>query len=130
MNCVFCKQECVKTLDAQKAGNGWPDKWECDSHPYKIEYWQYIDKGGWGNREDNLRYDFKVKYKDKVYRFYFQMDKASMYGNKDIFRIEHIFDVNSNRMFSNGRLLELKFIPQHIKPENALQKLPILLLFS
>ena len=124
MKCVFCEQKCQMTSLADDDRNkSWPDKWKCDHHTVPVEYWTY--KFSFGKEQPfNIRYCFKVIYKSGMYRIYYQIDNGLLSKKNPIcFRVE--------KQFPNiSLILELDFLPLNITPENILEKLPTLILFS
>ena len=113
MNCSFCKNECGAIGD--------PMIWSCHNHPFMVNHWQYFNEEK--TREYNLRYQFWVKYKGKAYRFYFCVDdRRIMMHNKN----REYFSINEAEYL----VMRLAYIPTNITPENALQKLSTILVFS
>ena len=117
MNCVFCQRECIEIVEKYIRKN--PVKWKCNNHPFSVVYWKYTGK----DRKYNLRYDFYVKHNGKTYKFYFQVeDSPSMQiipGTREYFCINWTYKC----------IVQFAYLP-NITPENAMQKLSTILLFS
>jgi hypothetical protein len=86
----------------------------------------------WANEpEEALEWGFNITYKEKLFSFSYGIRLRTLDNGVyfDLSALELITMSNGDEMSKLSIILELDFIPD-ITPENALDKLPTLLVFS
>lgn len=114
MKCYYCQKEC-SSCDVPSTDHGW---WVCKNHP--CHAFQFIDKDG----AVDTRY-IRVFHNGNEYEIYFELKHNRT-------RIAQIFYDEEMAMGWIDFLKDLTFptILDSITPENANQKLELILVFS
>jgi hypothetical protein len=120
MKCYFCQQECVINKTTSVISG------LCSRHEHVINYYMWADEP-----EGALEWVFNITYKEKLFSFSYGMGLSGLDNGVyfDLSALELITMSNGDEMSKLSTILELDFIPD-ITPENALDKLPTLLVFS
>lgn len=115
MKCKFCQQECTVSVQAVSIVVE-----ACDRHPHRVTFYHYIDDPEGTDYTTN--WEFKVYYENKYWVFTYGVYDS---GKKYL----QVRPEGMSRTVLNSRAIHFDSF-NGITPENALQKLPLIITFS